>query len=125
MYLLDTHTFLWFLDGNKKLSSLARTIFNSDAELAISIASFWEIAIKQNIGKLKVKQTPLELMNLATSQSIFIQQIEPQHLNIVQTLQRIHNDPFDRLIIAQAMHENYSILTCDTIIPQYNVTTVW
>ncbi|MBQ7158188.1 MAG: type II toxin-antitoxin system VapC family toxin [Treponema sp.] len=125
MYLLDTHTFLWYLDGDENLSPLVRTILSSDAELGISIGSFWEIAIKQNIGKLKVEHTPLELMNLATSQSIFIQQIEPQHLNIIRTLERIHNEPFDRLIIAQAMCEKYSILTCDTIIPKYNVTTIW
>lgn len=125
MYLLDTHTFLWLLGEDERLSSLARTIINSDADLCISIGSFWEIAIKQNIGKLKVDRTPLELMNLATTQSIIIQQIEPQHLNIIRTLERIHNDPFDRLIIAQAMCEKYPILTCDSIIPKYDVTTVW
>ena len=91
----------------------------------VSIVTFWEIAIKQNIEKLKLEYTPSELITLAEQQAISVLQISPKHLDTIRTLEKIHNDPFDRLIIAQAQCEDMTIITKDSIIPKYKVKILW
>ena len=125
MYILDTHTLLWFFDEAENLSSRVKNIIESESELFVSIITFWEIAIKQNIGKLKIEQSPSDLMLLTEQQKIGILQISAKHLDVIKTLEKIHSDPFDRFIIAQAQCENLTILTRDSIIPQYKVKTLW
>lgn len=125
MYILDTHTLLWFFDEVENLSSRVKNIIESESELFVSIITFWEIAIKQNIGKLKIEQSPSDLMLLTEQQKIGILQISAKHLDVIKTLEKIHSDPFDRFIIAQAQCENLTILTRDSIIPQYKVKTLW
>lgn len=125
MYILDTHTLLWFFDEVENLSSRVKNIIESELELFVSIITFWEIAIKQNIGKLKIEQSPSDLMLLTEQQEIGILQISAKHLDVIKTLEKIHSDPFDRFIIAQAQCENLTILTRDSIILQYKVKTLW
>ena len=125
MYILDTHTLLWFFDGDERLSSHAKDIIQTEDNVYISIVSFWEIAIKQSIKKLELKNSPSELITLAEQQAINILQISPKHLDMIKTLKKIHNDPFDRLIIAQAQCENMTIITKDLIIPKYKVKILW
>ena len=125
MYILDTHTLLWLFDEYEHLSPCTRNIIQTEDSLYVSIATFWEIAIKQNIKKLKVSKAPSELMALAEQQAITILPIFSEHLDIIKDLPRIHNDPFDRLIIAQAKAADFTILTCDSIIPKYDVKTIW
>ena len=125
MYILDTHTLLWFLDESENLSQNVRNIIASADDLFVSIATFWEIAIKQNLGKLKIDFSPSELEALAKSQSIQVLPVTTEYLDIIKNLERIHRDPFDRMIIATAMVNNFTILTCDGIIPNYKVKTAW
>ncbi|EMB44095.1 type II toxin-antitoxin system VapC family toxin [Treponema denticola] len=125
MYILDTHTLLWLFDKDDNLSSSAKNIILTEDTLYVSIVTFWEIAIKQNIEKLKLEYTPSELITLAEQQAISVLQISPKHLDTIRTLEKIHNDPFDRLIIAQAQCEDMTIITKDSIIPKYKVKILW
>lgn len=125
MYLLDTHTLLWALTDKSKLSEKVQKIIEPAQNLYVSIASFWEIAIKQSIGKLDLKISPSELMEQAEKQYVQIVNITGSHLNQLSSLEKIHNDPFDRLLICQAKAEGFKILTKDEIIPKYDVEVIW
>ena len=124
-YLLDTNALIFTLCEPQKLTNIARKIITEETELFVSIASFWEIAIKQSIGKLSIKSSIPAIEAICNERSIEILPIASQEIEAIKSLPKIHNDPFDRIIISQAMKHNFSIITSDTIIPQYDVETVW
>ena len=124
MYIIDTHILLWLLSDPGKLPETAKKIVQED-NLCISMASLWEIAIKQSNGKLVLPFSPEELSAICTERDIAIMQILPTHLNKLRNLPKIHRDPFDRLIICQSLAENIPILTHDEKIPLYPVKTMW
>lgn len=125
--LLDTHSFLWFLAGDTRLSAPARqTIEDLNNEIFISTASLWEIAIKVSLGKLNLggpyeQFIPGEL----NRQRIEVLPIEVGHLSVVSKLPLHHRDPFDRLIIAQALTEGMPIISVDDVFDAYGVQRVW
>lgn len=125
MYLLDTHTLLWFLRDSPQLSKKALEIITTENKVYVSITSLWEIAIKKSIGKLEFEHSIEKIAELCHEKDILILQIQPKYFDKVIKLPNIHNDPFDRLIIAQAIIENLVIITKDTIIPKYSVKTIW
>ena len=125
MYLLDTHTLLWFLRDSPQLSKKALEIITTENKVYVSIASLWEIAIKKSIGKLEFEHSIEKIAELCHEKDILILQIQPKYFDKVIKLPNIHNDPFDRLIISQAIIENLVIITNDTIIPKYSVKTIW
>ena len=125
MYLLDTHTLLWYLNNSEQLSDTAKNIINNEKNVSVSIISFWEIALKKNLGKLKISCSIEELENLCSNKNIEILPIKSAHLDELSNLPPIHNDPFDRLIIAQAMIENLIIITKDKIIPKYEKINIF
>ena len=125
MYLLDTHTLLWFLRDSPQLSKKALGIITTENKVYVSIASLWEIAIKKSIGKLEFEHSIEKIAELCHEKDILILQIQPKYFDKVIKLPNIHNDPFDRLIISQAIIENLLIITKDTIIPKYSVKTIW
>ena len=125
MYLIDTHILLWLLSEPQKLSVRATEILEKDENLFISIASLWEIAIKQSNNRLELPFSPFELEQICRERKIKIKAVEPFHLNELKSLPRIHNDPFDRIIICQAKAENIPLVTHDLIIKKYPVKTVW
>ena len=124
MHIIDTHILLWLLSEPEKLSAQAKRILQED-DLCVSMASLWEIAIKQSNGKLELPFSPEELYAICVERDIQVKQILPHHLNQLRTLPKIHNDSFDRLIICQALADDIEILTKDTLIPKYPVKTVW
>ena len=124
MYLIDTHILLWLLSEPEKLSPKVKKILQEE-ELYISMASLWEIAIKQSNGKLELPFTPLDLYAICLDRDIKVKQILPLHLNQLLKLPKIHNDQFDRLIISQAQADDLMIITCDAQIHKYDVKTVW
>lgn len=124
MYIIDTHILLWFLSEPEKLSATAKKILLED-DLYISMASLWEIAIKQSNGKLDLPFSPEELYTICIERNIRVKQILPTHLAYLKNLPKIHNDPFDRLIICQSLADNIPILTHDGKIPLYPVKTLW
>jgi PIN domain nuclease of toxin-antitoxin system len=124
--LLDTHTFLWFIADNPRLSKQAKALLESDAELLLSIASLWEIAIKISIGRLALAE-PYEtfIPEQLVLNDIAILPIEFKHLNIVSTLPFHHRDPFDRLLIAQAMDEQWPVVSADATFDAYSIERRW
>lgn len=125
IYLLDTHTLLWSMFREEKLSETARSIIENADSLCVSAVSLWEIAIKQSLGKIEFKQSIVDIATECSRQDIQILDISPKHCELIKSLPMIHNDPFDRMIIVQAMEQQMSIVTKDTIIVQYPVTCVW
>lgn len=126
-FLLDTHTFLWFIDDDKKLSSYARDLIeNTDNQCFISMVSIWEMSIKSSLGKLDI---PLPINNLYQNHIIANEfDILPIQLKYLQTFHDLpfyHNDPFDRMIIAQSMVENTPIIGCDKVFKDYDVNLFW
>ena len=126
-FLLDTHTFLWFALNDPQLSERAlKLITNPANEVLISPASYWELAIKIGIGKYMLQQTIDTFFEDQLSENQFeILPIEPRHVAPLTKLDFHHRDPFDRLIIAQAMIEDISIISADSAFDAYPVTRIW
>src|SRR6266550_930625 len=124
--LLDTHTFLWFIDDNPRLSSNAKSLLESDNDLLLSTASLWEIAIKLSLGKLSLPE-PFEasVFYQLSLNAIDILQIDTAHLGVVATLPFRHRDPFDRLLVAQAMVEQLPIVSADVEFDAYSIERLW
>ena len=120
-YLLDTHTVLWWFDDPKKLSKEAREIIEEKANVVmISSVVTWEIVIKQSLNKLRISD---ELFSLI--QKYFTElPITIAHTLRLKNLPQHHNDPFDRLLIAQAKEEDAVIITKDKAIEKYSVKTM-
>lgn len=116
--LLDTHIVLWYILGDETLSLPWRNLIQSTQnQKVVSIISLWEIAIKTNIGKLKI-QYPLDQLIPAEFQLL---PIELPHLLAYQKLPLHHRDPFDRMLIAQAQVAGLTLMTHDTNFPLYDV----
>ena len=124
--LLDTHTFLWFIDDHPRLSSNAKSLLESDNDLLLSTASLWEIAIKLSIGKLALPQ-PFEpfVREQLSINAIDILEIDLSHLGAVSTLPFHHRDPFDRLLVAQASVEQIPIVSADVEFDAYSIERRW
>jgi PIN domain nuclease of toxin-antitoxin system len=124
---LDTHAFLWFLLDDPKLSTTARdAIADPDNDIAISPATYWEIAIKMSLNKYTLPEPYEEFIErqIVTNQ-FYILPIVPRHTAVLITLPFHHRDPFDRLIIAQAMVEQMPVLSGDAAFAAYPVTCIW
>lgn len=125
-YLLDTHTFLWFLEGNNNLSEKARiSIENTENIKFISIASIWEVAIKLNLGKLKLDIKLEELKEEILKNNFEILPLDFEHIIELSNLEEIHKDPFDRLIISQAISEKLTIISKDSNFSLYSRVKVF
>ncbi|MCM1143089.1 MAG: type II toxin-antitoxin system VapC family toxin [Blautia sp.] len=125
-HLLDTNALIFYLYDPEQLSKAALDIvYSKKNQIYVSIVSLWEIAIKSSIGKLKIKNSMEEIAGICLKYEIKLLAINPQHLDKIADLPQIHGDPFDRLIISQALMENLTIVTKDSIIPKYDVNTVW
>jgi PIN domain nuclease of toxin-antitoxin system len=125
-YLLDTHAFLWFVSGDKQLpESAKRIIGNIDESCFLSAASLWEITIKLQNNKLDLGLSLKELFDFADRNQIEIIPINYEHLLQLSKLPIHHNDPFDRLIIAQAISEELIIITRDKLFKNYKVKQIW
>ncbi|MBR1402643.1 MAG: type II toxin-antitoxin system VapC family toxin [Treponema sp.] len=124
-YILDTNILVYSLCNPSELSKEARRIVTSERNLSVSIVSFWEIAIKQTLGKLNIKSTIPQIEKICFDRDIKILPISSAEIEGIKELPPIHRDPFDRLIISQAMQNNLCLVTSDTIIPKYDVKTLW
>jgi PIN domain nuclease of toxin-antitoxin system len=124
--LIDTHTFLWFVNDDLQLSTTAASLLESDHTVLLSIASLWEIAIKVSIGKL-VLPYPFEqfISEQLALNEITVFPIRIADCDYVIRLPFHHRDPFDRMIIAQALAEDIPIVSIDTAFDNYEVTRLW
>lgn len=126
-YLLDTHTFLWAAAGSPELSDRARRILTDPKpELFLSVASAWEMAIKVSLGKL-ILARPLAAMlsEGLRGQGIHLLAVHLDHVLAVARLPFHHRDPFDRLIIAQAVAEELVVVGRDEVFDRYGVRREW
>jgi PIN domain nuclease of toxin-antitoxin system len=125
--LLDTHSFLWFILNDSQLSGLAKTTIEDHSnDVEVSPASYWEIAIKIRLGKYALPQPYQQFMESQIAMNGFrILHIEPKHTSLLTTMPLHHRDPFDRLLIAQALAENISIISGDSVLDAFGVLRIW
>lgn len=121
--LLDTHTLLWFLNGEKLSAKTKDLIINS--KNYISVVSLWEVAIKMNIGKYSFDGGFSSFRELVKNNGFNVLPIEDEYMKLLFALPLIHRDPFDRLIIATALAKDLTIITIDENIQKYDIKWVW
>lgn len=126
-YLLDTAVFLLSASAPERLNRKSRTIVeNAKSDLLLSAASSWEIAIKYHLGKLRLPEPAFDYVpKRLTSQGIRSLAITQLHALIAGRLPDHHNDPFDRMLIAQAQIEKLVLMTTDSALRKYDVEMVW
>jgi PIN domain nuclease of toxin-antitoxin system len=125
LFLLDTHTLIWFLDNDLRLPIHAKKQIESAESVFVSIASIWEIAIKINIGKLILKTDFQVIEQNLVNQDISILPIDITALKTYLNLPLHHRDPFDRIIIAQSIDRTLTMISGDIQFDAYPVTRLW
>ena len=124
--LLDTHAALWYLSGDKRLRPSARRRIQSNAEKFLSIASVWEIAIKHSLGKLELDDPLAVVIDAALEDSqATLLAISRRDALRVATLPWHHRDPFDRMLVAQALEQGLTLLSADDVFDAYGVRRAW
>ena len=125
-YLLDTHVWLWWLADAPELSKAAREILADGANtVLLSAVSTWECVIKTALGKLELPTDIGELIEFAEHEDGFdLLPIRHEHAIRLAGLPAIHRDPFDRMLVAQALHEHATIITADTTLSAYPVAWI-
>ena len=119
-YIIDTHTFLWFNEGSDQLSKLSRKIIeDQNNEIFVSIASLWEISIKTALNKLEISGSYESVLDDLVQANIEILPINFLHTVYQHKLPLYHKDPFDRIIVSQALAEKMDLLSGDQILDSY------
>lgn len=124
--LIDTHTLIWHYEAKDQLSQTARDAINNGLDpLVISTVTIWELSIKTGIGKLKLDVPVTDIIAWYKAEGATILPITEAHALGVATLPYIHRDPFDRLLVSQAICEGMTIVTVDEFIRQYPIKYLW
>ena len=124
--LLDTHTFIWYIEGNAKLTQKARDVIEvSGDKIYLSIISLWEIAIKTGKKQLTLQNEFDDLLDVLNSLEIEILTITFADTQIYKNLPLHHGDPFDRMIISQAINNGLTIIGCDQSFNDYPIQILW
>jgi PIN domain nuclease of toxin-antitoxin system len=116
--LLDTHIFLWAVAGSRLLKPAARRAIQSADQVYVSAASIWEVAIKARLGKIEAN--PGELVSAIEASGFVELPVRAAHAAAVAGLAPHHNDPFDRILVAQALVEPLRLLTADSTLARYS-----
>ena len=125
-YIIDTHVLIWHAENNPSLKPSILSIINDPAnDLFVSHATIWEMTIKVSIGKLKLAHSIQQLEPLLIQNGFALLPFDFAHYQTLSTLPFHHNDPFDRMIIAQAMAEKIQIITHDKAFKNYSVGVIW
>jgi len=124
--LLDTHVALWAIADSPLLPDSARAFITNPANSVwVSAASIWEIAIKHSLGRGDMPLSGQEALDYFTTAGYRLLAVEPVHAAAVETLDRHHQDPFDRLLVAQALQERLNLLTTDRTLLGYGEVVQW
>ncbi|MCL2189309.1 MAG: type II toxin-antitoxin system VapC family toxin [Defluviitaleaceae bacterium] len=125
-YLLDTHVILWAMNDKTRLSRKALHALGDTSQTKyVSLASFWEIAIKNRIGKLPLSISLDEMRQMLTSHKCKILNINHETITTFNTLPLLHRDPFDGILVATALENDLTVITNDENIQKYDVPWVW
>ena len=126
-YSLDTNIVLWLLSEPQKLTrKVLNIIQNPDSELSLSVVTFWELQIKSQLGKLSLPYNLEEMQTELIAQfNVTIHPIRVEYVYQLKNLPLIHRDPFDRMIIAQAIYHHYILISADSIFSSYPVQVIW
>jgi len=125
--LLDTHAFLWWLAGDSVLSAAARTMIgDEDSTIFVSAATAWEIATKHRLGKLPgAASIAPDIQGSVQGQGFMPLDVTMRHAQRAGALRGYHRDPFDRMLIAQAMVEDCMLISNEQVFDRYNVPRLW
>lgn len=118
--LLDTHIALWAVVGSRRLDPRAKAAILAADEVLVSAASIWEIAIKHRLGRGDMPVSSAQALQAFTDAGFDLLNIRPEHALAVEQLAPIHNDPFDRMLVAQALVEPATLITRDTLVASYS-----
>lgn len=126
-YIIDTHTLLWIVTDNPQLSEKAKKIYlNSKNHIFFSMVSIWEISIKISLKKLSIDHSLKDFIQKhVKGNDIRILNIELQHILLLENLHYHHRDPFDRLLISQAITENIPVISSDKSFDLYPIKRIW
>ena len=122
--LIDTHILIWFITEHPQLTNKSKTLIENSQSCFISVASLWEIGIKMSLGKLELRINLDELVKIILESGFAILPINQIHVIKNSELNFFHKDPFDRILIAQALIEDLEIITSDTTFLNYPVNTI-
>jgi PIN domain nuclease of toxin-antitoxin system len=123
-HLLDTSTLLWALGDPERLSPRARRLVDA-GENVVSVASYWEVVIKTQKGLLSIPDLPTWWRRATDLTAARLLPIRASHITALAALPMVHKDPFDRILIAQAVAEGLGLVTNDGIVAPYPVQTMW
>ncbi|MEX0983755.1 MAG: type II toxin-antitoxin system VapC family toxin [Actinomycetota bacterium] len=126
--LLDSHALLWFLRGDEdRVPARVRDLVEDPAvHVVVSVASQWELMMKALSGRLRLPDSPERfLLDLPREAGFRVLDVQPRHVRALPELPAIHGDPFDRLLVAQALVEDYDLVTGDETLRSYPVRTLW
>lgn len=125
--LLDTHVFIWAVSDDVQLSNKARDMIGDTAHTKwLSLVSVWEMQIKSQLGKLTLKKPIVELLESQRQKNnLQILPITLPHIITLDNLPMHHRDPFDRLLIAQSIHQNFVLISHDNVFRDYEVQLIW
>jgi PIN domain nuclease of toxin-antitoxin system len=125
--LLDTCTFLWIVSGSPRLSKKAAQWFTDPAnEIFLSAVSAWEISVKHSLGTLRLSAPPIDFVpSQRESHGIAALPLMEEEVVYLPKLPKLHRDPFDRMLVCQAIVNGLAILTPDALISQYPIRTLW
>jgi PIN domain nuclease of toxin-antitoxin system len=126
-FLPDTRAFLWWVDDAPELTAAARQVIaDANSKCYLSLTSCWEMAIKVGLGKLQLsKSVERFVLEQLTANGFALLKIELHHVASVAKLPYHHRDPFDRLLIAQAILEKLTLLSADSVFSEYGVKVIW
>jgi PIN domain nuclease of toxin-antitoxin system len=124
--LLDTHTLIWFSENSPQLSATALDAIELETNSKfVSTSTFWEIAIKASLGKLHLTQPLAKIVREIENSDAFILPVLAAHALKIEWLPLLHRDPFDRMLIAQALAEDFTLVSNETLFDQYGVKRLW
>ena len=124
--LLDTHTVIWFFTDDHRLPPHIRTILNNKSSIVhVSMISLWEMSIKSRKGKLELHRSLTDIVRLLRSNGFRFLTIHLGHVYRLDTLASHHNDPFDRMLIAQSLASGFVLVSCDEVFDRYGIRRLW
>ena len=125
--LLDSHALLWYLLNDDRLPRAMKDALEDPAnKVAISVASQWELMLKAVAGRLHLPDAPERfLIEAPPDEGLRVLHIQPRHVQVLAELPQIHGDPFDRILVAQALVEDLDLVTGDETLRRYPVRTLW